>query len=151
MPRCRCSNCDPEGSTRLFNYLQYLKEENFDEAVSCGVPSSVTVPPAVILKCRSNQGRKGNDTNLLSHHATPCPPSDPLRKNDSLKELTLNLLTVFQRLFSDQFHFTRTLKYQTFATKVTCGSYVKTMIVCSAPYLLILSLVASLSRAHTRF
>lgn len=103
MPRCRCSNCDPEGSTRLFNYLQYLKEENFDEAVSCGVPSSVTVPPAVILKCRSNQGRKGNDTNLLSHHATPCPPSDPLRNNDSLKELTLNLLTVFQRLFSDHF------------------------------------------------
>lgn len=103
MPPCRCSNYDPDGCERLFNYLRYLRECDFDEAVLHGVRTDVTVPPALCLKQDQKNSSQKGIADHLRHCATPCPPKDPARSLSGLLTLAGILKLQFQDLFNTTF------------------------------------------------
>lgn len=59
MQPCRCSHCDPVGSERIFNYLRYLKESDFNQAVLHGIPEDIDVPPALSLNREATRKGRG--------------------------------------------------------------------------------------------
>lgn len=103
MPPCKCSACDPDGCHRLFAYLRFLKEENFDEAIRNGVPASIKVPPPLCLKRDAKNEGEVKVRQLPEHHATPMSKKDPVRRLTGLQVLAISLIQEFTNFFNTSF------------------------------------------------
>lgn len=103
MQPCRCSHCDPIGSERIFNYLRYLKESDFNQAVLHGIPEDIDVPPALSLNREATRKGRGQAGQCVGDQPRLCPPKDPVRQFTGLQGLALCLRKSFDRLFEEAF------------------------------------------------
>ncbi|EGG06774.1 uncharacterized protein MELLADRAFT_62951 [Melampsora larici-populina 98AG31] len=98
MPRCLCSNCEPEAASRLMALQPSLTNENFDEIVTSAereFPSLEELNP--------NGFPPTKTSTVPKHIISACPEDDPIRSVAIMKTLYESIRTNFDKLFNKAF------------------------------------------------